>query len=181
MCFPHDFYENWNYLTGSGPVTATTVHGRGPFETACSSLAAWAHNDSVSIYERAGFFFPIQLKRHRQVSVFCARSEDVIDTVRHGAYGQSLIWFLCVFDADHRVAADAKSIQKSQIAKSSRLHLAKGGWMFEVSGFFTASAGFRYCSCQLKPPRIRFALAIPRGDNKMPWGLKGGAQYILVL
>ena len=48
-------------IFGSGPVTATTVHGRGPFETACSSLAAWAHNDSVSIYERAGFFFPIQL------------------------------------------------------------------------------------------------------------------------
>ena len=37
---------------GSGPVTATTVHGCGPFETTCSLLAVWAHNDSVSIYEK---------------------------------------------------------------------------------------------------------------------------------
>lgn len=40
----------------SGPVTATTVHGRGPFETACSSLAVWAYNDSAFMKEQVSSF-----------------------------------------------------------------------------------------------------------------------------
>ena len=120
---------------GSGPVTATTVHGCGPFETTCSLLAVWAHNDSVSIYKKKWknrFLLSNSIDRHRQVSVFTARSEDVIDTdLGHIKTWMDMMWFLC--------------FTLIKAAKPSRLHLAKGGWMFRSPDGFPlcASAAFR--------------------------------------